>query len=141
MPQHVLGTFEVTVTPQEQSAREGQMPAGRFGLVKRFTGALSGTAHGTMLSLGQPKPGSAAVYVALDWFTGVLDGHRGGFALIHLGTMTRAGVKALNVQIAPDSGVGELEGISGELKIDVREGRHHYELTYMLGQEAASRTE
>jgi hypothetical protein len=136
MPQHVLGTFEVTVTPQEQSAREGQMPSGRFGLLKRFTGPLSGTAHGTMLSLGQPKPGNAAAYVALDWFTGTLDGRKGGFALIHRGTMTKTGATSLNVQIAPDSGVGGLEGISGELKIDVREGRHHYELTYTLGPEA-----
>jgi hypothetical protein len=46
--------------------------------------------------------------------------------------MAHAGGRKLEVTIAEDSGTGELAGISGSLKIDVREGVHHYRLDYQL---------
>ena len=36
----------------------------------------------------------------------------------------------LSVLVVPDSGTGELVGLSGELAIDVADGKHTYALTY-----------
>lgn len=133
MFQHAVGTFEVTMTPQDQSAgADGSIPTARFGLEKRFSGALSGKAVGTMLSVGAPKPGSAASYVALDQFSGTLAGKRGGFVLVHRGIMSRTGSSDLDVRIATDSGTGDLAGIAGSLNIEMRDGKHCYDLSYTL---------
>ena len=133
MTQQATGTFEVTITPQEQSpGSEGGIPTARFGLEKTFTGALEGKAFGTMISVGAPKPGTAASCVALDQVSGTLNGKRGGFVLVHRGTMAKSSASELDLRIAPDSGTGELAGIAGSLKIDVRDGKHYYELTYTL---------
>ena len=129
MTERVTGTFEVSVQPQESAPGQG---VARFLLKKQFSGPLSGKAVGTMLSVGMPKPGTSAAYVALDQFTGNLAGKGGGFVLVHRGIMTRSGATDLDVRIATDSGTGELEGISGSLKIDVRDGQHQYELEYQL---------
>ncbi len=133
MPQHARGTFEVTVTRQEQSsAPEGGQPTARFGLDKMFSGPLAGRAVGTMLSVGTPKAGTAASYVALDQFLGTLNGRRGGFVLVHRGFMSPSGAVDLDVRIATGSGTGELSGIAGVLTIDVRDGKHFYDLKYTV---------
>ena len=85
-----------------------------------------------MLSAGTPAPGQPAAYVAIDQFAGTLDGRRGGFVLLHRGTMTRAGGSELSVTIAPDSGTGALAGIAGTLAIEVKNGVHRYDLAYTL---------
>src|ERR1700761_8251002 len=125
------GAFEVTVTPLEQTpGSDGMQTLSRFKLKKLFSGPLEGKATGTMLSIGVPRPGSAAVYVALDQFSGTLDGRRGGFVLVHRATMGKAGETDLDIRIATDSGTGDLEGICGSLQIDVRDGKHSYRLLY-----------
>ena len=130
---HAVGTFTVKVTPQAQDAApENGVATARMGLVKQFSGALEGAAAGTMISAGTPAPGQAAAYVAIDQFHGRLDGRAGGFMLVHRGTISRAGDARLEVLIAPDSGSGDLSGISGSLAITVRDGQHHYDLSYKL---------
>lgn len=133
MTSHATGRFEVKVTPEAQDAAPaGGMPTSRMGLFKTFTGGLEGTATGTMLAAGVPKPGSAATYVAIDQFSGRLEGRSGGFVLAHRGTMTKAGGSDLQVIVAPDSGTGELAGITGTLAIEIKDGRHFYDLAYTL---------
>jgi hypothetical protein len=130
------GVFEVTVTPLQQSpGSEGVQAMSRFKLKKTFSGPLEGKAIGTMMSIGAPKPGSAAVYVALDQFSGTLAGRRGGFVLMHRATMSKAGATDLDIRIATDSGTGGLEGIAGRLGIEVRDGKHFYRLNYTLPAE------
>ncbi|WP_375380561.1 DUF3224 domain-containing protein [uncultured Sphingomonas sp.] len=130
---HATGSFVVTITPEAQApAPEGGMPTNRMAIHKIFSGGLVGEATGTMLAAGTPGPGKAAAYVALDQVTGTLDGHAGGFVLIHRGTITRAGVAELQVTIAPDSGTGALAGIAGTLAIDQSHGGHRYDLAYTL---------
>ena len=120
------GTFDVNLAPAEAS---GQL--GRFQFTKQWHGALSGASAGEMLSVGDPSTGTAA-YSALEVFEGELDGRAGGFALHQYGTMVD-GADELRYSIVPASGFGELEGISGELALDVDEdGVHAYELRYML---------
>ena len=73
-------------------------------------------------------PGSAA-YVAIEYFAGSVDGKSGSFVLQHRGIVNR-GDAQLSVTIVPDSGTGELAGISGPLEIDNDEGHHSYVLDY-----------
>ena len=129
---HATGTFEVTMTPEAQGAApEGGLPTARMALSKTFSGPMTGQAIGTMLSAGTPGPGKVAVYVAVDQFMGSVDGRRGGFLLLHRGTMSSTGAK-LDVGIAPDTGTGELAGIAGTLAIEVKDGQHRYDLAYTL---------
>jgi hypothetical protein len=132
MTRHATGSFEVTITPEAQAAGEGDaVPTARMGLFKTFSGPLTGTARGTMLTVGTPAPGKAAAYVAVDQFSGTLEGRAGSFVLLHRGTMSRAGSE-LSVIIAPDSGTGALAGITGTLAIEVKDGQHRYDLSYTL---------
>jgi hypothetical protein len=128
-----MGSFEVTITPEAQGpAPEGGVPTSRMALHKVFAGALEGEARGTMIAAGVPSAGQAASYVAIDQVSGTLEGRRGGFVLVHRGTMSKTGAADLSVIIAPDSGGGALEGITGTLAIEIKDGKHLYDLAYSL---------
>lgn len=123
------GTFSVTVSPQAPD--EGDTSGvGRLRLEKQFQGDLEATSKGQMLAISSTVEGSAG-YVAMEQVTGTLHGKTGGFALQHFGKMTR-GVPELNVAVVPDSGTGELEGLSGRLQIIITEGSHSYEFEYSI---------
>ena len=127
---HAIGTFDVKVTPvATDTAGEGS-PLGRFSLEKQWHGDVEGTSHGEMLTAGSSVKNSAG-YVAVERFTGTVNGRRGTFALQHTGTMTR-GVGQLTITIVPDSGTGELAGISGSLGITIADGKHSYDLEYSI---------
>jgi hypothetical protein len=52
--------------------------------------------------------------------------------LNHIGTMTR-GTPNLAIAVVPDSGTGELAGISGALGIRIEAGgKHFYDFDYTL---------
>lgn len=127
---HAAGAFDVTVTPLPAEDGIGDESIGRMALSKRFHGDLQASALGQMLATRTATPGSAA-YVALDRVTGSLHGRSGSFSLQHSGTMDR-GAPTLDIMVVPDSGTGELSGISGRLRIRIDEGRHFYELDYEL---------
>lgn len=124
------GDFDVTVTPQPAEAGIGDESIGRMALSKRFHGDLDAIASGQMLATRTPTPGSAA-YVALDRVTGSLHGRNGSFSLQHAGTMDR-GAPTLEIRVVPDSGTGELQGITGQLRIRIDGARHSYEFDYEL---------
>jgi hypothetical protein len=126
-----MGEFDVRIQSQAEEKAPGAT-LGRSTLEKAFRGALEGTGRGEMLTAVTDVKGSA-VYVAVERVTGVLDGHRGTFALVHRGTMVR-GAPSLAVEIVPDSGTGELAGIMGSLAIEIRDGKHYYTLRYQLGE-------
>ena len=67
--------------------------------------------------------------MAIEHFTGSVDGKSGSFVLQHSRVMKK-GDAQLTVIIVPDSDTGELVGISGTLEIDNDEGRHFYVLEY-----------
>ena len=121
------GTFAVKVAPQAPD--EGDTSGvGRLLLNKQFQGDLNGSSKGQMLAVSSAVEGSAG-YVAMEQVTGTLQGKSGGFALQHFGKMTR-GTPELNVTVVPDSGTGELEGLSGRMQIIIAEGKHSYEFEY-----------
>ena len=97
---------------------------------KQFHGDLEGTSQGQMLSAGTSTKGSAG-YVAIERIAGTLHGRAGTFVLQHSGTMTR-GAPELSVTVVPDSGTGQLVGLSGKLNIKIADGKHSYEFDYAL---------
>jgi hypothetical protein len=60
-----------------------------------------------------------------------LKGRKGSFILQHTGIMDR-GKPVLSVETVPDSGTGELKGISGKMTIIIEGGKHSYEFVYSL---------
>lgn len=124
------GSFEVTLKGEPPYDTADGITLSRASGEKRFSGALSGTSTVQMLSALTSVRGSAA-YVAIERVEGTLDGKRGSFVAAHLGAMNR-GAQSLTIPIVPDSGTGELEGISGKMTIVITEGQHFYELEYAL---------
>jgi hypothetical protein len=125
------GSFDVKVTPQKpDNPQEEKAGLGRMSLDKQFHGDLEAQSDGEMLSFMTEVKGSGG-YVALERVVGKLNGRSGSFALQHNATMTR-GTPQMNIVVVPDSGTGELTGISGTLIINIVEGKHFYEFDYTL---------
>jgi hypothetical protein len=124
------GSFEVTLTPQPHVDGIGDPLIGRMSMVKRFSGDLLGTSRGEMLSAMSDVKGSAG-YVAIERVEGTLHGRTGALTLQHTGVMTR-GAPQLTIAVVPDSGTGQLAGLSGTMTIDIVDGTHHYVLDYTL---------
>jgi hypothetical protein len=125
-----MGSFEVKMTPQDDKAGDG---LSRMLLDKQYHGDLEGTAKGQMLTGGISASKSGA-YVAIEKFTGTLRGRSGSFVLHHTGIMTR-GTPDLTILVAPDSGTGELSGISGKMTIHIAaDGKHSYEFEYTIAE-------
>ena len=128
---HATGTFVVKMSPAETSAIGQQAGIGRMTIDKTFSGMLEGTSQGEMLTAGTEATGAGA-YVALERITGTIDGHKGGFLLMHDGTMLKNSQGAWHVVIVPHSGTGELAGIAGKMTIVIEGGKHSYDLEYEL---------
>lgn len=125
------GTFAVTLAPLPTHHDHGGEPLGRMSINKTYAGDLEGSGAGEMLTAMTPVKGSAG-YVAIERVSGTLQGRRGSFVIQHDGLMTR-GSQQLAITIVPDSGTGELAGISGSMRIVIEGGQHSYELAYELG--------
>src|ERR1700675_4811969 len=125
---HASGTFEVKLTPQ--TAEDGADPGlGRMSIDKQFHGDLEGISKGFMLASSATIVKGSGGYVAMERVTGTLKGRTGSFVPQHSGTMTR-GTPQLSVTVVPDSGTGQLEGITGTLAIKIDQGKHSYEFDY-----------
>ncbi len=125
------GEFEVNLQPLEGYAQgaEGNI-LGRMSIDKVFRGDLEATSRGEMLMARTGTEGSAG-YVAIEQVSGTLNGKRGTFILQHYGMMTQGGNRLI-LEVVPDSGTGELAGLSGTMAIDIRDGKHFYALNYAL---------
>ncbi len=128
MTKHASGEFEVKLNPQVDE--KGEPTVGRMSLDKQFRGDLEGVSKGQMLAVMTDVSGSAG-YVAMERVNGKLHGRTGTFALQHSGTMTR-GTPQLIITVVPDSGTGELAGLTGKMTIDIVEGKHFYKFEYRL---------
>jgi hypothetical protein len=125
------GSFDVKATRQPPYDSAEGLVLGRTSLVKTFYGDLQATSTVEMLSAGTPTQGSA-VYVALERVSASLAGRQGNFVLAHYGVMNR-GQASLTLEVAPDSGTGQLVGLSGKMQIEIKEGgAHFYVLDYHL---------
>lgn len=130
-PQSAEGRFDVKIgAPQALAQPDGGATLYRRSLDKQYQGALQGHALGEMLAGGNPAGGSAG-YVAIESFSGSLQGRQGGFALMQLGLMD-AGKQEMHYLIVPGSGLDGLAGITGELKLRIEGGVHAYSISYRL---------
>jgi hypothetical protein len=127
----VTGSFDVKVAPQKPDNPQAEASGlGRMSLDKQFHGPLEAASQGEMLSFLDREKGSGG-YVAMERVTGKLDGNSGSFVLQHNATMNR-GAPDLNIIVVPDSGTGELTGISGSMKIRIENGKHFYDFDYTI---------
>lgn len=124
------GTFDVKLAPQGSEDTSDGAKLGRMSIDKQFSGDLEATSQGEMLTAVSTVQGSAG-YVAIEKVAGTLAGRSGSFVLQHSGLMTRGAPQA-TIQVVPDSGTGELEGLTGTMKIIIEESGHHYEFEYLL---------
>lgn len=124
------GTFEITVVQEPPYETADGVTLARASFTKAFSGGLEATSTVQMLGAQTTVQGSAG-YVALERVVGRLGTRSGSFVLQHNGWM-RSGETHLSVMVVPDSGTGELRGLSGELSIRIQDGQHHYAFDYLL---------
>ena len=129
MSKHISGLFDVKLIPQAATESE-ESSIGRMLLDKQFHGDLDASSKGQMLAHMTSTQGSAG-YVAMEKVTGTLQGCKGSFVLQHSGTMNR-GNASLILNVVPDSGSDELEGLSGSMTITITDGQHYYGFEYEL---------
>ena len=133
---HATGPFEVKLAPQNADNPQAQAAGmGRMSLDKQFHGDLEAMGQGEMLSVLDRSKGSGG-YVAMERVTGTLQGMEGSFVLQHNATMNRGAAK-MEITVVPDTGTGQLAGISGSMTIRIEDGKHFYDVDYAL-DEAAS---
>jgi hypothetical protein len=128
MPTHATGPFEVKVTHQDDKSDDATL--GRMTIDKQYHGDLEATGKGQALTAATAVKGSGA-YVAIEKVSGTLNGRTGTFVLQHSGTMTQ-NKPQLTITVVPDSGTGQLAGISGKMTINVADGKHSYDFEYTL---------
>jgi hypothetical protein len=124
------GAFEVKLDPQKPDGKFEDATLGRMTIDKQFHGDLEATSKGQMLT-GMTSVKGSAGYVAIERVTGTLNGRNGTFVLQHTGTMNR-GTPQLSITVVPDSGTGQLEGLSGKMAINIADGKHSYDFEYTL---------
>lgn len=124
------GTFKVKLVPQPPDDFFSDASLARMTIDKQFSGELAGSSRGQMLSAMTETKGSAG-YVAIERVSATLDGRQGTFVLQHSATMER-GKPQQSISVVPDSGTGELRGLTGSMTIDVSDGKHYYEFAYSI---------
>lgn len=129
---NVTGAFDVKVLPQTPDNEPATTAAiGRMSLDKQFHGALEATSKGEMLAVLDREKGSGG-YVALERVTGSLQGRSGSFVLQHSSFMNR-GAQDQSIRVVPDSGTGDLAGLTGTMVIRIEPGgKHFYEFNFEL---------
>ena len=127
---HARGTFEVQLAPLPADDDSAAGFSGRMSIVKQFAGDIVGTGQGQMLTAMTDQPNSAG-YVAIETVVGSVGGKTGSFVLQHSSTMNR-GEPRQSVTVVPDSGTGELAGLTGHLTIDIVDDRHRYDFEYSI---------
>lgn len=132
MTSHASGEFDIQMTPQGQAENVEGVSLGRRSADKQYRGDLEGVGKGEMVAALTTVKTSAA-YVAIERVTGTLHGRPGSFLLQHTGTMTAA-TRDLTVIVVPDSGTGQLAGLSGRMMITIVDGKHLYEFDYAFDE-------
>lgn len=127
------GTFEVKMGPTDASEFEKTAELGRYTINKVWHGDFEGTSVGEMLSGGEASTGAMA-YVAMEKMSGKLAGKTGTFVFMHQASMMKSDPKSgvMKIVVVPQSGTGELKGITGTLMINIDAGKHLWVFEYEL---------
>jgi hypothetical protein len=112
---HAKGSFDIKMIPAEPTDFE--------------------KANGEMITGSTASTGSIA-YVAVERMTGKLNGRQGSFTFSHRATMMKGDAPSageLSVMVVPNSGTGELTGLTGSLMIHIdAQGKHTWTFDYSL---------
>jgi len=125
------GTFTTQMSAEPPYSDVDGVSLGRATFSKTFTGDVEATSEVHMIGARNAAVPTSAGYVAIERVTGALAGRRGTFVLQHNGVMNR-GKGSLDCTVVPDSGTGELAGLTGRLTIDIVDKVHHYTLEYTV---------
>jgi len=129
----ISGSFKVNMQPHDLTFNsQDETQLSRLALDKSYAGELSAQSSGEMISAVSTTPGSAG-YVAIEQVTGTLMGQSGSFVLQPSGVMNR-GDSHLTLTVVPDSGTGQLSGLSGQMDIRIEDGMHYYDFEFELGK-------
>ncbi len=127
MPHRATGTFEVKVEPVHGASTS--FP--RMTMDKQFHGDLEGTSQGEMMWVSGTVEGSGGA-VAIERFSGSVQGRKGSFALVHNSTMRRGGEFSMIIRVVPDSGTDQLSGLTGTMEIIIEGKKHFYNFDFSL---------
>lgn len=126
-PKHAEGTFTVSdFAPAPVPAPDitTALPVGVATMTKTYTGAIEGRSQ-TIFTSAFDRGGGKGTYVALESFEGTVDGRAGAFNFVHAASTSGDDRSGEVFFIVPDSGTGELAGISGSGSIAIDADRTH----------------
>lgn len=126
----IKGSFAIKSIPEQGDSALNKMGGMKMLFEKDFSGDLKAKSIVSMMGLMNRELNSGG-YVALEIVEGVLEGKTGSFVLQHSSLMNR-GVPGQSITVVPDSGTLELQGIKGQMTIDILEGQHYYTFEYEL---------
>jgi hypothetical protein len=129
------GSFDIKMTPAEPTDFEKANDIARFTSDTTWHGDFEGVSHGEMITGSTASTGSMA-YVAIERMTGKLNGRQGNFTFAHRASMMKGDAPSagdLSVTVVPNSGTGELAGLTGSLMIHIdAQGKHTWTFDYSL---------
>jgi len=132
---HAKGSFDIKMTLAEPTDFEKANEITRVTSDKTWHGDFEGVSHGEMITGSTASTGSMA-YVAIERMTGKLNGRQGSFTFSHRATMMKGDAPSageLSVMVVPNSGTGELTGLTGSLMIHIdAQGKHTWTFDYSL---------
>ncbi len=126
----IQGSFAVQMEAGAPYSQEDGITVAPATFEKTFSGPLEAKSTVWFLSARTPVP-TSATYVAIERVVGTLDGQSGTFLLQHSGRM-HGDVHELTLFVVPDSATGGLQGLTGEMEIDIRGGEHFYTMRYQF---------
>ena len=127
---HASATFRIdewTNIPWEQIP--GGHTLGRATVRKTFQGDLEGTSVAELVL--SRSAGDAAAYVGIERIDARLGGRSGTFVLMHAAVADASGQKG-DWRIVPESGTGELAGLSGTAEYRHDASGAHFSLDYEI---------
>jgi hypothetical protein len=132
---HAKGSFDIKMNPAEPTDFEKANDITRLTSDKTWHGDFEGVSHGEMITGSTASTGSMA-YVAIERMTGKLNGRQGSFTFSHRATMMKGDAPSagdLSVTVVPNSGTGELTGLTGSLMIHIdAQGKHTWTFDYSI---------
>lgn len=130
MQKIIQGAFDVTSYPQPVDEVLQNMNGMRMIFKKQFHGPLTGNSTVTMMGVMNNSLASGG-YVALEHIVATIDNRHGSFFMQHSSIMNK-GVPTQTILVIPDTGTGQLVGITGSMIIEIIDKQHYYKFDYSL---------
>ena len=126
---HATSSFVIDSWDQQPYHESEGVQLARVELSKTFSGDIVGTSTASLLMAGA---GESGAYVAHERFAVRVHGRDGTFVLQHAAVAGPQG--STSWVVVPDSGTGELRGLTGDGEITRHDdGSHTFTLDYHLG--------